>query len=65
MASRLVHETNLSAKGRTGGLTKSRRKKRGMKAKPHGKGTIPAGIEPPRKGSVLSLPAVWPQEWPA
>ena len=52
MAGKAAHEENLSKKGRTGALTKKKRKRRGMKAKPHGKGTIPAGVptpNPPKK----------------
>jgi hypothetical protein len=43
MASQEVHEWNLSRKGRTGSLTKNRRKKRGMKSRLSGKGIIPSG----------------------
>jgi len=48
MASREMHEENLSRKGRTGSLTKNRRKKRGMKSRLGGKGIIPPGTRPPQ-----------------
>lgn len=48
MAGREAHERNVAAKGRTGALTEKKRKKRGMKAKPHGKGKIPVGTPPPK-----------------
>jgi hypothetical protein len=43
MANQIMHEWNLSRKGRTGCLTKNKRKKRGMKSRLGGKGIIPAG----------------------
>lgn len=47
MASMEVHELNLTRKGRTGSLTKNRRKKRGMKSRLSGKGVVPQGSRPP------------------
>jgi hypothetical protein len=48
MANQIVHEENLAHKGRTGSMTKNRRKKRGMKSRMGGKGVIPPGIPTPQ-----------------
>jgi hypothetical protein len=48
MASQEIHEFNLSHKGRTGCLTKNRRKKRGIKSRMTGKGITPQGSRLPQ-----------------
>jgi len=48
MASQEVHEFNLSRKGRTGSLTKNRRKKRGIKSRLTGKSITPQGSRLPK-----------------
>jgi hypothetical protein len=48
MAGRTIHELNLTRKGRTGSLTKNRRKKRGIKSRLTGKSIVPQGSRPPQ-----------------